>query len=455
MTTPKRVLTIAGSDSGGGAGIQADLRTFAALGCHGSSAITAVTAQNSLGVQGVTPLPPEAVAAQIESILSDIGADGAKTGMLFSAGIIGAVAGVLERRPIQNLVVDPVMVAKGGSRLLREEAREALVRQILPKAALITPNLPEAEALAGLTLRDESDRREACRRILALGPGAVLLKGGHADGSVVEDVFADRSGSWEVLRAPRLITPHTHGTGCTLSAAIAANLAQGRGLFEAVCRGHAFLQVAIREGYALGAGHGPTNPMAAARWGGHNDLLERLRTAWDILEETNPVELIPEVSSNLAEALPWAQSFDDIAAFPGRFVRCGSRIRRADGPRFGASRHMAEILLACARMASPFRAVMNIRHGDDVLAACRRSGLSLERFDRADEPQEVKRAEGATLEWGTMAVLRRSPHPPDAIWDEGDQGKEPMVRVFGKDALEVAHRVAAVARTLRTAPTVS
>lgn len=262
--TPPRVLTIAGSDSGGGAGIQTDLRTFAVLGCHGCCAVTAVTAQNSLGVQGVFALPPEAVEAQLESVLSDIGADAAKTGMLFSAPLVGAVARVLGRRPVPRLVVDPVMVAKGGAPLLRDDAREALVREMLPRALLVTPNLPEAEVLAGRAIGSEGEAWEACRRILDLGPAAVLLKGGHGEGAWVEDRYLDREGRRERFRSPRVPTPHTHGTGCTLSAAIAARLAWGDPLPDAVARAREFLVAAIRHGYALGAGHGPTNPYAAA-----------------------------------------------------------------------------------------------------------------------------------------------------------------------------------------------
>jgi len=448
MQTPPRALTIAGSDSGGGAGIQADLRTFALLGCHGSSAVTALTAQNSLGVQAVYPVAPEGVEAQLESVLSDIGADAAKTGMLFSAEIIGAVARALERRPVSNLVVDPVMVAKGGASLLRDDARDALVREILPRAVLTTPNLPEAESLAGIPIRSEDESWEACCRILGLGPRAVLLKGGHGSGSWVIDRYLDRDGNREVFRSARVETEHTHGTGCTLSAAIAAYLAKGEGLLGAVAKATDFLRVAIQEGYALGSGHGPTNPYAAAHLGGRHAVLERLREAWEILEDAAPADLVPEVQSNLAEALPGARDFGDVAAFPGRIVRCGHRVRRVDGPRFGASRHMAKILVASARHGSPFRAVMNVRHGEDVLAACRAAGLTVEGFSRADEPEEVKRAEGSSLEWGTSSVLERCGQAPDAIYDEGDLGKEPMVRIFGRDAVEVAHRVAAVARAL-------
>ncbi|MBI5441831.1 MAG: bifunctional hydroxymethylpyrimidine kinase/phosphomethylpyrimidine kinase, partial [Deltaproteobacteria bacterium] len=249
----KNVLTIAGSDSGGGAGVQADLRTIAALGCHGSTVITAITAQNSRGVQRVFPLEPEAVSAQLASVLSDMGAAAAKTGMLFSAEVIRALAAVLETYPVERLVVDPVMVAKGGALLLREDARSALVRELLPRAKLVTPNLPEAEVLTGMEISSEAAEKEACRRILALGPAAVLLKGGHASGDEIRDVYADREGSWEIFRARRIPTPHTHGTGCTLSAAIATKLALGLGLLDAIAEARRFLERAILHAYPMGA----------------------------------------------------------------------------------------------------------------------------------------------------------------------------------------------------------
>jgi hydroxymethylpyrimidine/phosphomethylpyrimidine kinase len=448
MPSLPRVLTVAGSDSGGGAGVQADLRTATLLGCHVTTAVTAVTAQNTLGVQGVFPLAREAVVAQLDSVLGDIGTDAAKTGMLFSSELITAVAGVLRRRRVPRLVVDPVMVAKGGAPLLQDEARDALVAELLPLAELVTPNLPEAEVLAGRAIATPEDRDAACRRILELGPAAVLLKGGHDEGEWVEDWLLTRDGDRRIFRGRRIDTPNTHGTGCTLSAAIAAHRARGLNLGEAVAAAREFLRAAIREARPLGAGHGPTNPYAAARLGGHNAVLERLRLAWEVLEGANPAGLIPEVQSNLAEALPGAAGFEDVAAFPGRIVRCGHRVRRVDGPAFGASRHMAKILLAATRWGSPYRAVMNVRYGLDVLAACRRTGLTVEGFSRHEEPPEVKRAEGSTLEWGTATVLERFGYAPDAIYDEGDVGKEPMVRVFGTDAVEVARRVAAVARNL-------
>lgn len=253
-----RALTIAGSDSGGGAGIQADLKTFAAFGVYGASAVTAVTAQNTLGVQAIHEVPADVVAAQIDAVLSDIGADAVKTGMLSSTAIIEAVADRLRAYGITRLVVDPVMVAKSGDRLLREDAVAALRELLLPLAAVVTPNAPEASVFAGLDVVDERAAREAARRIQALGPRLVIVKGGHLGGERSEDIAFDGT-TFEVLSAPRIDTLHTHGTGCTFSAAIAAGLARGQSPLDAARAAKAFLHGAIEHAEPLGAGHGPVN----------------------------------------------------------------------------------------------------------------------------------------------------------------------------------------------------
>ena len=253
----KVVLTIAGSDSGGGAGIQADLRTFAAHGVHGASAITAVTAQNSVAVLDWVALEPRMVVRQIEAVATDMPVAAAKTGMLATAAIVSAVAEAVERFGIPLLVVDPVMVAKSGDRLLDPDAERAYRERLLPRAAVLTPNLPEAEALLGRPVRDLAAMREAARALQAMGPGAVVVKGGHLEGEPV-DVFFDGARLVE-LPAPRIATPNTHGTGCTYSAAIAARLALGEPVLEAVRGAKAYLTEAIRRSYAVGHGHGPVD----------------------------------------------------------------------------------------------------------------------------------------------------------------------------------------------------
>lgn len=252
-----RVLIVAGSDSGGGAGIQADLKTVTALGAYGATAITALTAQNTRGVFGVHPVPPAFLAQQMELVLEDIGADAVKTGMLHSAEVIEAVRWVYQRLGRgAPLVVDPVMVAKGGARLLEKDAEGALRARLLPLATIITPNLPEAEALLGERIEGLEARRRAAAALLAMGPAAVLLKGGHAEGPTVVDVLRTAEGE-RLFEDARIETQATHGTGCTLASAIAAGLAQGLALEAAVARARRYLREAILRAPGLGHGHGP------------------------------------------------------------------------------------------------------------------------------------------------------------------------------------------------------
>lgn len=259
----KVALTIAGSDSGGGAGIQADLRTFAAHGLHGVCALTAVTAQSSVEVRAWVALEPQMVVAQIETVADDMNIAAVKTGMLANGAIVEAVAEAVARRRLPHLVVDPVMVAKGGHRLLDRDAERAYVERLFPLATVVTPNLPEAEALLGRGLSTVAAMREAARALYALGPHAVVLKGGHLEGDAV-DVYFDGQ-HLEELRVPRIATANTHGTGCTFSAAIAARLAGGEELLPAVRGAKEYLTEAIRRSYSVGRGHGPVDHLYLLR----------------------------------------------------------------------------------------------------------------------------------------------------------------------------------------------
>lgn len=249
-------LTIAGSDSGAGAGIQADLKTFAAHGVYGTSAITALTAQNTVGVSAIHVVPDDIVAAQIEAVVSDLGCDAVKTGMLANSRIVEAVAAAIESMELPNLVVDPVMVAKSGDHLLDDEAVHALRWTLLRLARVVTPNIPEAEVLAKMTVRTRDDMREAARRIAMLKPGAVVIKGGHLPGSEIVDVLLEH-GEFTEFTGPRIETRNTHGTGCTFAAAIAAQLAKGVTLKEAVRLAKEYVAGAMRPGIPLGKGHRP------------------------------------------------------------------------------------------------------------------------------------------------------------------------------------------------------
>ncbi|MGW8957721.1 bifunctional hydroxymethylpyrimidine kinase/phosphomethylpyrimidine kinase [Paenibacillus sp. NPDC055715] len=260
--TVYKALTIAGSDSGGGAGIQADLKTFQELGVYGMSVLTGVTAQNTRGVQAVYPVPVPMVEAQLQSIGTDLPPDAVKTGMLVGAEVIRQVAAQIRQFRWLNVVVDPVMIAKGGASLLHDEAVETLKSYLLPLAKVVTPNFPETEALTGLTLSSREDAKEAARMLADLGTSYVIIKGGHsteAERSV--DLLFDGRDFTE-LDGPRIHTPHTHGTGCTFSAALAAGLATGRNVTEAAQTAKAFIQAAIEQGLGIGSGHGPTNHWA-------------------------------------------------------------------------------------------------------------------------------------------------------------------------------------------------
>jgi hydroxymethylpyrimidine/phosphomethylpyrimidine kinase len=254
----KRALTIAGSDSGGGAGIQADLKTFAAYGVYGTSAITAITAQNTRGVTAVFPLPADLVTAQIEAIVSDIGVDAIKTGMLANAAIVEAVAAAVDALELPLLVVDPVMIAKSGDLLLEQEAVTAITLELVPRAYVLTPNADEAAALTGSPVATLEEAREAARRLRRMGARAVIVKGGHLDGDEAVDVLFDGH-TFTELRGPRLSARHTHGTGCTFASAIAAGLALGRPLDEAARGAKEYVTESIRHAPDIGGGTGPLN----------------------------------------------------------------------------------------------------------------------------------------------------------------------------------------------------
>jgi hydroxymethylpyrimidine/phosphomethylpyrimidine kinase len=249
-------LTIAGSDSGGGAGVQADLKTFAAHGVYGASVITAITAQNTVGISAISPVEADLVTAQIEAVMSDLGANAAKTGMLPNAAVVEAVAAAVADLEIPYLVVDPVICASSGDRLMDEEGLAVMKTELLPRAFLVTPNIPEAEALSGVTIRTDADRHEAARRIAALGPTAIVVTGGHFPSPDIVDLLYDGERFMEV-RTARITGAGTHGTGCTFAAAITAQIALGRSVQEAIPLAQEYVAGAIRHAPAIGRGRGP------------------------------------------------------------------------------------------------------------------------------------------------------------------------------------------------------
>ncbi|MEM1531313.1 MAG: bifunctional hydroxymethylpyrimidine kinase/phosphomethylpyrimidine kinase, partial [Nitrososphaerota archaeon] len=433
-----RALTVAGSDSGGGAGIQADLKTFAALGVHGMCAITAITAQNTVGVYAVQDIDVDVIRSQIRAVVEDIGVDAVKTGMLHTSQIIDAVAEELSKLS-KPIVVDPVMIAKSGAELLREDAVKSLIEKMLPIATVLTPNAMEASKLVGFAVKTLEDAKRAAKRIAEMGPKAVVVKGGHIDTEKSADtLYCD--GEFRILESPRIDTKNTHGTGCVFASAIAAELAKGSDVISAVSQAKQFVLNAIRNGISIGRGHGPVNPSASVYEAAMKfEALERLKEAIRMLEFTPAVaKLIPESQSNIAMAIPYAESREEVVAVPGRIVRQPWGVKASGCPEFGASRHVANAVLTAMEYNPNIRAAMNIRLGEDVLNAAKALGLSISHYDRRLEPEDVKKTEGMSVRWGISQAVKLHGKVPNVVYHEGDWGKEPMVTVFGKDAVEVA-----------------
>jgi hydroxymethylpyrimidine/phosphomethylpyrimidine kinase len=441
----RRILTIAGSDSGGGAGIQADLKAITLLGGFGMSVITALTAQNTLGVHGIHEIPPSFVEKQMEVVLSDIGADAIKTGMLANRGIIEVVSRKIKQYKVKKVVVDPVMVAKSGDSLLRKDAQQALIRELIPLAWIVTPNLREASVLAGFKVTSVEEMRKAARRIHQLGAKHVVVKGGHLKGRAVDLLYDGKR--FEEIVAPRIKTKNTHGTGCTFASAIATFMARGDSVDEAVRKAKTFITMAIQSGLRLGKGTGPTNPSAyVLREMERYQVIQELKRAVEVLKEEEVGRLIPEVSSNLGYALPFAEGVGDVAAFPGRIVRFKDSVTTYGDPDFGASQHVANIILTVMKFNPEYCSAMNIRYSRETVAQLRRKGFLVGQFDRRLEPKGVKEKEGSSLEWGVGDVLKRMKRVPDFIYDEGDVGKEPMIRVLGKNPLEIVEKILKIRR---------
>ena len=444
----KRVLAIAGSDSGGGAGIQADLKAITLLGGYGMTVITALTAQNTVGVQAIVELPLDFIERQIDSVVSDIGVDAVKTGMLSSSEIVSLVARKIRQYKLKRVVIDPVMVAKSGDPLLKQEARTALREELIPLSLLVTPNLPEAAELCGFDVRDPEMMRQAARRIHEMGARHVLVKGGHLHEESVDILFDGRD--FHEYGGARILTKNTHGTGCTFASAIATELAKGSSVTESVRRAKDFMTTAIRFSLPLGRGHGPTNPYAVvAREMERSRVLGSLKRAFERLRHENIGSLIPEVQSNLGYALPYAESPEEVAAFPGRIARLHKTVAAVAPPEFGGSSHVARIILTLMRHDASFRSVMNLRFSEQIVAACERARLSVRSFDRSDEPAAIKEREGSSLEWGTEVVLKQG-EIPDIIFDRGDVGKEPMIRVIGRNPDDVVRKILKIRRHIRT-----
>jgi hydroxymethylpyrimidine/phosphomethylpyrimidine kinase len=431
-------ITIAGSDSGGGAGIQADVKTFAALGVHGTTAITSITAQNTYSVVAVEDLEPAMIQKQIKAVAEDMGIDAGKTGMLHTEEIIKAVSSEVANYRFP-LVVDPVMVAKSGAPLLKLDAMDAMKVYLLPRATIVTPNRFEAERLADMKIETIEHAKIAARKISQMGPEAVVVKGGHLYEGGAVDVLYYR-GEFKVFRAPRLNVKTTHGTGCSFSAAMAAELAKGEDIPTAVETAKTFVTLAIKVGLDVGKGYGPVNPMAYLyRASSRYNVLINIEEAMVLLESTPRVaNLVPQVSMNLAMAIPHAENVDDVAAIEGRIVKVSGGVKAVGFARFGCSSHLARYILGVTKHDSTKRAAVNLKFSDEALALLEKMGLEVSFYDRREEPEEIKRTEGMSIPWGVEQAIKRIGKAPDVVYHRGDVGKEPMIVIFGEQAYDLA-----------------
>lgn len=437
--SPPVVLTIAGSDSGGGAGIQADLKTIEASGGFGTSAVTSVTAQHTRGVESTHVLPAAEVANQCEAVLSDFDVRGVKTGMLATPEIVERVTEQV-RAVDAPAVVDPVMVAASGDRLLDPEA-ESAYQDLLAAATLVTPNADEAEVLTGTEVSDTESATEAGERLLEIGAEAALVKGGHVPGEEIADVLVSAAGT-ETIVHPRVDTEATHGSGCTLSAAIATRLAYGDTLSEAVREGVDLLGRAVRYGLDVGEGPGAVHHVVELRnQAAREPTAERVAEVVQHLTSEDVSRLVPEVGMNVVGATPYAESPSECAAVEGRITRTVDGVTPNRGVRFGVSSHVARFLLAVREYEPAYRFAVNCRFDEDVERALESLDWPVGSYDRSQQPEDVAAVEGSTMQWGARRAFEGRESPPVAVFDPGAHGKEPIVKLLAADAPSLVERV--------------
>ena len=429
-------LTIASSDSCSGAGIQADLRAFQSIGIHGGSVVVAVTAQNTLGIRKIHPLPPEAVRAQIDAVFEDMSPNAVKTGMLYSSEIARAVCSFLKGRDIP-LVVDPVLRSTTGSSLHSKEYASAL-RELVSMATLVTPNIHEAEVLSGIKIRDAASLKKAADNIKQLGCGYVLIKGGHMRGGRSTDFLFD--GHRFLQFQSKRFSVGLHGAGCAYSALITGFLAKGISVPESVRAAKKLISRGIENSYAIGKGGlniPNTLPKFPAEKSRQAVETELNRAVVELSGLDFPKILMPRVRINFGYALPSARSYDEVCAIPGRFrMAKGKLVPGAPKAELGASKHVATIILTAMQYDRTMRSAMNVKYSENAVAACRKAGFQVGTFSRDDEPPGF-----SSMEWGTAHAIKSLGKAPDVIYDKGSADKEAMIRILGKRPKDVLSKL--------------
>ena len=440
----KIALSIAGSDSGAGAGIQADLKTFSALGVYGCTAITAITAQNTKQVAEIFEISPSMVEQQIRSIMMDMQPNAIKIGMVYSSPIIDAVHRSLKKTPKIPIVLDPILTAGTGAKLLRREAYKSFVSKLMPLSTLITPNRMEAEKLADIVIKTENDIIEAAKKINKLGVKNVVVKGGHFGSEHVIDLLLDSKGNIMKFTNPRLKIKEVHGSGCNFSSAVTAYLAEGIALSQACKMANEYVHNAVKNAVRIGRGLPIANPPSVMyRDANRYHVLAELQ---DAVEEVSILDgfsrLIPETQTNFAYALLNAAEVSDVAAVRGRIIRIENTAMPASYIKFGVSTHVASAVIAYMSVNPDFRSAINIRFDKRIVDVCK-SLFSVASYDRTKEPKKIKRKEGSTVAWGILAALSKNPIA-EVIYHTGDVGKEPMICLFGRNPREVVNKIKAI-----------
>ncbi len=437
----KVALSIAGSDSSGGAGIQADLKSFSYLGIHGVTALTCVTAQNTQQVRSIYKVPVDVIEHQIESLFDDCSIAAVKTGMLYDEEIVKVVAKKLSEYHMKP-VVDPVMVATSGDALANHTFVSSLQQYLLPLSLMVTANIPEACVLANMEIKKQKDVQQACKKIFELGPEYVLIKGGHLEDDIVVDILFDGK-QFHTFILPRIPHKKAHGSGCTLSALITGLLALGESPVDAVEKAKYIVWSMIQEGYSPGKGSDVLNHSSAIQIPPLLRSNEKflvwleLKTAIETMVSFLPPGYIPEVGMNFAYALPNAKTRNDVCAVDGRITKHKERPSLCGTIDFGVSKHVASIVLAAMSFDTTIRSAVNIRYSKKTVELCKNIGFAVGTFDRKDEPPTAP----STMEWGTKHAITTLGRVPDIIYDTGSVGKEPMIRILGKDPEDVLFKI--------------
>lgn len=432
----RSVLSIAGSDSSSGAGIQADLKTFFSLGTYGCSAVTAITVQNTKNIFEVFPIPSEIVVSQINSILNDIKIDAIKIGMVYDGIIINKIFKILKNINIP-IIVDPIFTSTSGKNLIKYEAIKALKKKILPIATIITPNINEATQLSGIDIQSKEDLVKSLTKMKKLGPKNVIVKGGHLISEHSIDTLIDDKLNIIEFSNSRIPIPENHGSGCNFSAALSAYISQGYEIPIACKLANEFINSVLNNLLYIGKGFPVTDTALTTSSSAFKfHVIEELSIAINELEAISNVgKLIPETQSNFAYAIPNATSIKEVAGIKGRLVRIDQKVKASSCIEFGASQHIASAVLSYMNINPLMRAGFNIKYDKKIIELLQ-SFMKVSDYDRRLEPQKLKEKEGYTIQWGIKKAILKD-NEVRGIYHKGDIGKEPMIILFGYKPAEI------------------